>query len=102
MRSLLKSALICGAVGFGIAVFFLVVSLFTHAFAYVELLLWPSSFAFMALDNSSTTRVDWVEGTAFLVFTNFVLYFVIGFVFTLGWRGVRRLRARHPTASPSG
>ena len=99
-----KRALIWGAVGFGIAVVLLLVSLFTHAnaLAYVALVLWPGSLGLMALDNPTTTRLGWVEGTAFLILTNFVLYFVVGFVVTLAWRGLLRLRAHRPTASGLG
>ncbi len=102
MRSVFKAALIWGAVGFAMAVFFFVLSLLTDALAYVELVFWPSSFAFMALDNSTATRLDRVEGTAFLIFTNFVLYFLVGFVLTLGWKTVRKMAARHHAASQSG
>jgi hypothetical protein len=96
MRRLLKSALIWGTTGVGIAVFLLVVSLFTDVLAPVELVLWPGSFGFMALDNSTATRLDWVEGTAFLIFTNFVLYFVVGFLLALGYKALRRLTERRP------
>ena len=102
MRSVLKTALAWGVVGFTLACFFFVLSLVTHALAYVELIFWPSSFAFMALDNPTATRLDWVEGTAFLIFTNFVLYFVVGFVLTLGWKALRKMATHHRTASQSG
>jgi hypothetical protein len=102
MGSIFKAALIWGAVGLAVAVCFFLLSLLTDAMAYVELVLWPSSFAFMALDNSTATRLDRVEGTAFLIFTNFVLYFVVGFVLTLGWKTVRKMAARHHAASQSG
>ena len=92
-----RRALIWGAVGVGVSVLLLLVSLLplrTDAFAGLELILWPSSFAFMALDNATSTRLDWIEGTAFLMLTNFVMYFVVGFLVTLFWKGVLRLRSR--------
>ncbi len=97
-RSAFRIALVCGAVGFGVAVLLLLVSLLplrNDAISGVELILWPSSFAFMALDNATSTRLDWIEGTAFLMLTNFVMYFVIGFLAALVWKGVVKLRARH-------
>ncbi len=102
IRSVFKAALIWGAVGFAVAVFFFALSLLTDALANVELIFWPSSLAFMALDNSTATRLDWVEGTAFLIFTNFMLYFVVGFALTLGWKTTRKLAARHHAASHYG
>jgi len=102
MGSVFKVALIWGAVGLAMAICFFVLSLLTDAMAYVELVLWPSSFAFMALDNPTATRLDRVEGAVFLIFTNFVLYFVVGFFLTLGWKIVRKMAARHHAASQSG
>jgi hypothetical protein len=99
VRSALKAALIWGAIGFAVAVFFFVLSLFTDALAYVELVFWPSSLAFMALDNSTAPRLDRVEGTAFLILTNIVLYFIVGFVLTLGWKAVRTIAVRHQAPS---
>lgn len=90
LHSVVKTALIWGCVGFGVAVLFFILSLFTDVLAYVEFIFWPSSFTFMALDNSTATRLDWVEGTTFLIFSNFVLYFVVGFVVTLVWRALKR------------
>jgi len=101
MRSVLKAATIWGAVGFAVAVFFLLVSHFTDALASVELVLWPGSFAFMALDSPTATRLSWIEGTAFLVFTNIVLYFVVGLVLTAAWRVLRRVTAKSSPANGS-
>ena|SRR5208337_17194 len=101
MHSVFKAALIWGVVGFAVSVLFLVLSLFTDALAYVELIFWPSSFAFMALDNSTATRLDRVEGTAFLIFTNFVLYFVVGLVLTAAWRLLKRFMAKSSPADRS-
>jgi hypothetical protein len=98
MRSVLKAATIWGAVGFAVAVFFLLVSHFTDALASVELVLWPSSFAFMALDNTTATRLDWIRGTALLVFANIVLYFVVGLTLTAAWRVFKRLTAKSSPA----
>jgi hypothetical protein len=97
MRFVLKAATIWGTIGFVVAVFFLLVSHFTDALASIALVFWPSSFAFMSLDNPTATRVGWVEGTAFLVFTNIVLYFIVGMILTGGWR----LLIKRPTAKSS-
>ena len=101
---MLKKALIWGVVGVGIALILLLVSLFTHAnvFADVALVLWPGSLGLMALDNATTTRLDWVGGTAFLILTNFVLYFVLGFLVTLTWKGLMKLRGHRTAASGLG
>lgn len=101
MRSVLKAATIWGAVGFAVAVFFVLVSHFTDALAAAELVLWPSSFAFMALDNPTATRLDWIAGTALLIFTNIVLYFVVGLALTTAWRGFKRLTAKSSPANGS-
>ena len=101
MRFVLRTATIWGTVGFVVAVFFLLVSHFTNALASAELLFWPSSLAFMALDNPTTTRVGWLEGTAFLVFTNIVLYFVVGLVLTGGWRLLKRATTKPPSLNGS-
>lgn len=100
---MLKKALIWGVVGVGIALIVLLVSLFTHAdaLADIALVLWPGSFGLMALDNATTTRLDWVGGTAFLILTNFVLYFVVGFLLTLAWKGLMRLKGHGTPASGS-
>ncbi len=98
VRSSFRIALICGAVGVGVAVLLLLVSLLplrNGALTRLELILWPSSFAFMALDSATSTRLDWIKGTAFLMLTNFVMYFVIGFLATLVWKGAVKLRSRH-------
>ncbi len=99
---MLKKALIWGIVGLGVAVILLIISLFTQALAYVELVLWPASLAFMALDNATTTRLDWVGGTAFLILTNFVLYFVVGLLVTVAWKGLTRLRGHRTAPSDLG
>lgn len=99
MRFVLKAATIWGTVGFVVAVFFVLVSHFTDALSSIELVFWPSSFAFMALDNPTATRVGWVEGTAFLVFTNIVLYFVVGMVLTGGWRLLKRATTKPPSSN---
>lgn len=99
IRSALKMALLWGTVGIGLAVLFFLVSLRTDALADLELVFWPSSFAFMALDNARSTRLDWIEGTALLMFTNFVLYFIVGFLVTLAWKGLTRLKGHGPAAS---
>lgn len=90
--------------GGGIAVILLLISLAIHAnaLAYVAVILWPGSLGLMALDNATTTRLGWVGGTAFLILTNFVLYFVVGFVVTLAWKGLTKLRTQHPTAPHLG
>lgn len=88
IRSILKVALLWGLVGIVLAIFFLLVSLRTDVFSGLELVLWPSSFAFMALDNARSTRIDWIEGTLLLVLTNFVVYFVVGLILNLGWRSL--------------
>lgn len=98
MRSIFRTAFIWGCVGVAVAVFFLGLSQFTHALAYVELVFWPGSFAFMALDNTTTTRVGWAEGTAFLVATNFLLYFLVGLILT----SIRRAWLRRGSQVRSG
>ena len=88
-RSVLRKAVIWGLVGLGVAIFFLLASTFTHALSSLQLIFWPTSLAFMALDNATTTRTEWVEGAAFLAFTNFALYFLVGANFDLfveGWK----------------
>lgn len=101
---MLKRALIWGAVGVGVALVVLLVSLFTHAnaLADVALALWPGSFGLMALDSAATTRLDWVGGTAFLVLTNFVLYFIVRLMVTLAWEALTKLRAHTPPAPRLG
>jgi hypothetical protein len=101
MRSALKAATIWGAAGFVVAILFLLVSHFTDVLASVELILWPGSFAFMALDNPTATRLGWTEGAAFLVFTNIVLYFVVGLVLTAAWRVLKRVMAKSSPANRS-
>jgi len=97
MRSAFKAGLIGGAVGFALAIFFFALSLVTDALAYVELVVWPASFAFLALDNSGATRPERVEGTAFLMLVNFVWYFVLCFVVTLVRKTVRQMATRQNT-----
>lgn len=94
MRSALKAATIWGAVGFAVAVFFMLISHFTDALSSLELVLWPSSLGFMALDNPTATRLNWIGGTAFLVVTNIVLYFVMGLMLTAAWRVYKRFAAK--------
>ncbi len=97
-RSVLRKAVIWGLVGLGVAIFFLLASTFTHALSSLQLIFWPTSLAFMALDNATTTRTEWVEGAAFLAFTNFALYFLVGLILTCLWRAGSRLASRGASA----
>lgn len=80
MSQLLRRALIWGSIGGILALILYLISLMTDALASIEMILWPASLAFMALDNSTTTRSQWIGGTAFLILANFVLYFVIAVI----------------------
>ena len=104
MRSVLKASLIWGFAGLVLAVFFFVVGFFTHALDHAQLILWPSSFALMALDNPAATRFEWVRGSTLLILTNFLLYFVVGWLVSFIWRLCIRGKVgrRVPQDQPEG
>jgi len=94
MHSVLKGSLICGLVGLGLAVLFWVAWLLTGVFAVPEAILWPGSLGFMA-EGPSPGWLSHVLNVGFVIFTNFVLYFVVGFVLILAWKAAEKLGAWH-------
>jgi hypothetical protein len=91
MGQIFRRALIWGSIGGVLAFLFYLLSLITDAFASLEIILWPASLAFMALDNSTTTRSQWIGGTALLIVANFVLYFIVAVAIILSRRAIVRL-----------
>jgi hypothetical protein len=96
MRSVLKSSFIWGLIGLAVAVFFWVAwdSIGIPALIDIPvplgLILWPGSLGFMA-DGESPGPLLHALDVSVVIFTNFVWYFVVGFVLTLVWKGLKWL-----------
>ena len=85
VRSICKSAFLCGLAGIGIAVLVLVTRLSNE----VVLVLWPTSFWLMATEGAG--RSTTIEVVSVSILANFGLYFVLGLIFTAAYRKYKQV-----------